>query len=141
MYLFSEAVSSGGGEMIMSCRKGSDGLPGVYTRLWHLLSLGLASLAGMLPQSPSPSSTHTHTHTHTHTRTHTHTPRSDPYRCFEPLAGPTRLSGPPSQEDHWDVVAWRRACMYEPVGFSACARVHATPLQLATALWTPLKEM
>lgn len=49
MYLFSEAVSSGGGDMIMSRRKESDGLPGVYTRLWHLLSLGLSSLVGKLP--------------------------------------------------------------------------------------------
>lgn len=45
----------------MSWRKESDGLSGVYTRLWHLLSLGLSSLAGKLPQSPSPSSTHTPT--------------------------------------------------------------------------------
>lgn len=62
MYLFSEAESSGGGKMIMSRRKESDGLPAVYTRLWHLLSLGLSSLAGKLPQRPF-SILFTHTHT------------------------------------------------------------------------------
>lgn len=43
------------------------------------------------------------------THTHTHPTCSDPYRCFEPLAGPTRLSGPPSREDHWDTHA--RVCV------------------------------
>lgn len=49
--------------------------------------------------------------------TPTHPPHSDPYRCFEPLAGPTRLSGPPSQEDRWDVGAWWyvHACIKQSV--------------------------
>lgn len=73
--------------------------------------------------------------------THTHPPHSDPYRCFEPLAGPTRLSGPPSREDHWDVGArWWCVCVHETckLSVSACACV---PLHFVTALWMLLKEM
>lgn len=65
MYLFSEAASSGGGEMIMSQRKENDGLPAVYTRLWHLFVTGSGITGGHAatePRSTHPSTLPTLTH-------------------------------------------------------------------------------
>lgn len=73
---------------VMSPRKESDSLHGVYVRLWPLLSLGLSSLPDR----------HTHTRVRVHTLTH--------INCLNRWQAMPRLSGPPSQEDHGDVSAW-----------------------------------
>lgn len=57
---------------VMSPRKESDSLHGVYVRLWPLLSLGLSSLPDR----------------HTLARACAHT---DPYKLFEPLAGQAKI--------------------------------------------------
>lgn len=110
MCLFSEAVSSGDGEMIMSCRKESDGLPGVYARLWHSLSLGLPSLAGELPQSPFP---------HPPLPTLTHIGALNRWQARQDYLGPLPSEG------HWDVGARPVLCecawnMFKDVSVNVC---------------------
>lgn len=99
--------------MIMSRRKESDGLPGVYTRLWHLLSLGLASLAGMLPQSPSLSSILHPPRTHT-LPTLTHIGALNRWQARQDYLGPL----PRKTIGMWFARWW--ACMYESVGLRVC---------------------
>lgn len=82
---------------VMSQRKESDGLHGVYVRLWPLLSLGLSSLPD----------TYTHQHTHTHTHQHARVHKLTHMSCLNHWQATVRLSGPPSQEDHGDIgVRW-----------------------------------